>query len=320
MATPVFKFNHPDLPDEDLYFIQNTFYELPATIPMDLTTFVRYHFATDRTFEGFFYCWDNLIKSGATLEDVGFETWFNEEEKSKLYQDASASSAILNAVANKITSDKIKVFIQEKKYEQENFESFFFDLIESSKDNYRGDDFYQSRHYLFHHFQTLIEENQPNYNEEKEPDEFEFEKKSMDDYEISGDFDDLFKLQYTLDDIDIHNFDEEELLISFYENENIFIPLHLIPHKFRNSGFFRDKCLNNRELYLIPLPINDREIILKAIKQNGIALKFATEELKNDREIVLEAVKNFGWSLEFASESLRNDPEIQQVANNKNDY
>jgi hypothetical protein len=340
MATPVFKFNHPDLPDEDLYFIHNTDYELPETIPMDLTSFISYHLMTGRYLKGFLYCWDDLLKTGSTLEDVDFETWFNEEEKSKLYTDALASSALKNAIALKTTSELLKDFIKEKKYEQEDIESLYYDLTKSMDDFFRIDEYYHSRSYLFEHLQTLIDENQPNYNEESEPDELVFEKDTTDDYDISGDFDDLFKLQYTLDDVDINNFDQEELLISLYSHDNTYIPLHLIPHKYRNSGFFRDECIYNNLIKLIPFPINDHESVLKAVMQNGSYLKFvaiefrnnreivlsavknfrsafygvalesATEDLKNDREIVLEAVKGIGLSLEFASEKLRNDREI----------
>ena len=35
----------------------------------------------------------------------------------------------------------------------------------------------------------------------------------------------------------------------------------------------------------------DKAVVLEAVKQNGRALKFASEELKADKEVVLEAVK-----------------------------
>lgn len=47
--------------------------------------------------------------------------------------------------------------------------------------------------------------------------------------------------------------------------------------------------------------INDREILLEAVKKDGSALRYASEELKNDREIVLEAVKADG-KVQYASE------------------
>ncbi len=54
MATVIFKFQHPDLPEEDLYFLQNTYYELPETVPMDLTTFILYHDWVHENLEGLF--------------------------------------------------------------------------------------------------------------------------------------------------------------------------------------------------------------------------------------------------------------------------
>ena len=41
----------------------------------------------------------------------------------------------------------------------------------------------------------------------------------------------------------------------------------------------------------------DHEIVLEAVKQNGSALKYASEELNND-EVVLEAAKQDGFALE----------------------
>ena len=54
----------------------------------------------------------------------------------------------------------------------------------------------------------------------------------------------------------------------------------------------------------------DREFMLAAVKQNGWALKYASDELKGDREIVLEAVKQKGYALQFASDELKGDREI----------
>ena len=40
---------------------------------------------------------------------------------------------------------------------------------------------------------------------------------------------------------------------------------------------------------------------MAAIKKNGYALEFASDELKNDREIVMNAIKKRGKALKFAS-------------------
>jgi general stress protein YciG len=55
---------------------------------------------------------------------------------------------------------------------------------------------------------------------------------------------------------------------------------------------------------------NDKEFILEAAQQNGNSLKYASKEFKNDKEVVLEAVKQYRRSLQYASEELQNDKEV----------
>nr|WP_317279415.1 DUF4116 domain-containing protein [uncultured Fusobacterium sp.] len=47
--------------------------------------------------------------------------------------------------------------------------------------------------------------------------------------------------------------------------------------------------------------------VLKAVKEDGLLLKYASETLRNDRELVIEAIKNNDWALEFASDELKKD-------------
>ena len=58
--------------------------------------------------------------------------------------------------------------------------------------------------------------------------------------------------------------------------------------------------------------------LLKAVEQNGLALKFASKELRDDKEIVLKAVNQNGLALEFATEKLQNVTSIvlKAVQNN----
>jgi hypothetical protein len=46
------------------------------------------------------------------------------------------------------------------------------------------------------------------------------------------------------------------------------------------------------------------------VQQDGLALEYASAELRGDREIVLAAVQQDGWALYFASTELRGDREI----------
>jgi hypothetical protein len=60
--------------------------------------------------------------------------------------------------------------------------------------------------------------------------------------------------------------------------------------------------------------------VLKAVKRDGYALKFASEELRNDKEVVIAAVGykgtflRHGRALKYASEELRNDIDVVRAA------
>jgi lambda repressor-like predicted transcriptional regulator len=64
----------------------------------------------------------------------------------------------------------------------------------------------------------------------------------------------------------------------------------------------------------------DREVVLAAVKENGLALEYASDELKNDREVVLAAVEENGWAIEYASDELKNDREVVLAAVKKNGW
>ena len=46
----------------------------------------------------------------------------------------------------------------------------------------------------------------------------------------------------------------------------------------------------------------DRDVVIEAVRQNGDALRFASEERKRDRDVLMEAVRHHGWALQCASE------------------
>lgn len=55
---------------------------------------------------------------------------------------------------------------------------------------------------------------------------------------------------------------------------------------------------------------DDKEVVIAAVKQRGLALEFASDRLKDDKEIVLTAVQQFGLALAYASKKLKDDKEI----------
>lgn len=59
---------------------------------------------------------------------------------------------------------------------------------------------------------------------------------------------------------------------------------------------------------------DDYELVLIAVKKNGLALEFASERLKNDFDIALCAVKKNGLALEFVSDELRRNEQIIREA------
>lgn len=63
--------------------------------------------------------------------------------------------------------------------------------------------------------------------------------------------------------------------------------------------------------------LQKKEIVLAAVKQNGMALQFASGELRNNYEIVLAAVKQNGMALKFTPGNLADEFE-PNVRNNFN--
>ena len=144
MATSVFKFQHPKLPGEDLYFIQNTFFELPDTIPMDLASFIWYHFEINRTLEGFIFAWQNLCNNQTTLDGFSFDKHFEASEKEQLYQDALFNNALVMAQHNSDVSNQIHTMLNQNATEKE-----LFQLINEAEELWVLDaSSYESRHQL----------------------------------------------------------------------------------------------------------------------------------------------------------------------------
>ena len=75
--------------------------------------------------------------------------------------------------------------------------------------------------------------------------------------------------------------------------------------------------LNNKGCAIIPKQLNnDKDVVLAAVKVDGDAIEYASDELKNDKEVVLEAIKNehYGFVLKHVSERLKNDKEVVLAA------
>ena len=69
---------------------------------------------------------------------------------------------------------------------------------------------------------------------------------------------------------------------------------------------------------------NNREVVLTAVFNNGIILRYVSEELRADKEVVLIAVGSHGYALQYASKELREDKlfliECYRLNKNTNKY
>ena len=141
MRNPIFKFNHPGLPNEDLFFILNLDSELSETLPMDLTTFVWYYLDSKQSLEYLFTEWENILKNSTSIPNTSFENYFSEFQKKQLYSDAEFANSIEFAKQNITESNHLKKLLNSKK-NQIQVNRFDFSFI--NKDI----KFHQGRHYI----------------------------------------------------------------------------------------------------------------------------------------------------------------------------
>jgi hypothetical protein len=72
-----------------------------------------------------------------------------------------------------------------------------------------------------------------------------------------------------------------------------------------------------KEGYLLrdmPQYMNDKELVLAAVKDYGLSLKHASPALQADRQVVMAAVKNNGMAIDYASPKLKQDKVIVKAA------
>jgi Domain of unknown function (DUF4116) len=90
-----------------------------------------------------------------------------------------------------------------------------------------------------------------------------------------------------------------------YEHENVVLRAEAI-----NSNvldFCKDKSFSN-----------NKDVMLAAVKDDGFAIQFASENLRDDRELAMIAISNKARSLEHLSPRLQNDKDVVLEAVKKN--
>ncbi|KAG2373949.1 hypothetical protein C9374_011614 [Naegleria lovaniensis] len=65
---------------------------------------------------------------------------------------------------------------------------------------------------------------------------------------------------------------------------------------------------------------NNKDIVLRAMRRDFTALRYASHSIRSDRSFISELVQQNGYLLEFASEELRNDPHVVQLAMQQNPF
>ncbi len=137
--------------------------------------------------------------------------------------------------------------------------------------------------------------------------------KSLDnDYKVILDFD----LKYR-DDIEIMQKAVECELKQGMRNGDISIAT-LASENLKGNRNFVEFCVSKEGalIDIFPKFQNDRDIVLKAVETNGMALQFASESLKNDVEVVLKAVKNNEDAFEFVGSIAQMDKRLSEVKSN----
>jgi serine/threonine-protein kinase TTK/MPS1 len=89
--------------------------------------------------------------------------------------------------------------------------------------------------------------------------------------------------------------------------------LYYIPNKYKSDKDLVITAVTNNGLslkYAHPILKKDKYIVLKAVQQNGLSLQYADISLLSDDNIVLQAVKNDGNALRFADSKFRKNKDI----------
>lgn len=89
-------------------------------------------------------------------------------------------------------------------------------------------------------------------------------------------------------------------------------PKDVVLNKIKKSSYFTEF----EEDFI--LWVNDREVVIEAVKKFGAALKYTNDGLKNDKEIVLYSVKQNGYGLGFVSDLFKDDAEVVLAAIKQN--
>ena len=108
---------------------------------------------------------------------------------------------------------------------------------------------------------------------------------------------------------------ETNLFVPFYDRYGMQKAILQLNSSDSDKATLSDKQLLQRASRTLA---RNRELVLEAVQQDGMALHFAHEEVRSDKEVVTKAVEKNGFVLKFASETSRGDKEIVMQAVRQN--
>jgi hypothetical protein len=118
------------------------------------------------------------------------------------------------------------------------------------------------------------------------------------------------------------DFKNDRNLVIKYLEKNGHILKH-IPDHFKDDDLIVKAAIKNQGYaikYASERFKKNRDLVLLALKNNGHALEALSDEFKDDEELVIIAIQSDGRTIEYASERLKNNKEIvlNAVGNNGN--
>lgn len=228
MATPDYCFVYPNSTHR-FFVIYNTYYDLPETIPMDLATFLAYHFKTGRDLSGLYFCYEDLIRWGCSMFETSLEQFVSPEELAYQYFQIEQCDLLTIADTNKVASQLIHKELITGSPSPHRLR----DIIKEHQVVIRPVNYYYSMNYTIDWEFT---------HEQVGPFQADKLRAIKDQYS-----------RYAMENAgNVSSFIEHPFEVYLFFIEHKGMPLHLVPHIFRFNPLYRERCNEEGLNYLLP--------------------------------------------------------------------
>ena len=257
MAEVIYRFQYIHNPQIDLFFIQDTYFEVPKTVPMDLYTFIHFCLGYDEMLlDALPKVWHTIQKNGCSFSsELSFDDLFNQIEKDRLINDFECSSNYEKVVEQMEASAALSKIVAVPNNTIENildeFGSYF-----TIADNLKNIDYYFSRYYLMLYM----------WNET----------------------DSLLDLSLCYEAVQlVYQHCPFDLFMVPHQFRNAPYFNKIIQHSKKN---YLLPDVKNK--WLTDNPVLNRNEVLKTVSKYGILYRFLDKKYQKDLEIVLVCLKN----------------------------